>query len=122
MLLEKLKEHGGKIMFFIMNVSVVTTGVFFIKQKNVEKTNSAIAETDVQNYKSAADYALEIQRLIRADGGQKTDSIANNSDTVQKQQSVPVTKTIPAVTKTVTVQQPASSSSSSSAKTTTKKS
>lgn len=115
MLLEKLKENGGKIMFFIANILVVVTGVFFIKQKNVEKVNAAISQADVENYKSAADYALDVQKRIIADQQGKLNLINSNPDMIKREQTVSVARTIPAVTKTVTVQRPA-------AKTTTKKS
>jgi len=123
MLLEKLKQHGGKIMFFAMNIMIVATGVAFIKQRNVNQAEKLSAQSDAQSYKSATDYALDAQQRIMSDKVAKINSIASNSNTVQRQAGVQVTRTIPAVTKTVTVEQPvASSSSTSSAKTTTKKS
>ncbi|KKP94401.1 MAG: hypothetical protein UR99_C0043G0006 [Candidatus Moranbacteria bacterium GW2011_GWD2_36_12] len=121
MLLEKLKAHGGKIMFFAMNILVVFSGVLFMRQQGIEKTADLKAENDLQKYKSITDYALDAQQRILADKSVKINSVANNPDTVQRQAGVTVTKTIPAVTKTVTVTKPASTSSSS-AKTTTKKS
>ncbi|MEI7890646.1 MAG: hypothetical protein WCI36_01620 [bacterium] len=138
MILEKLKEHGVKIMFLIMNISVVATGVMLIKQKStekeLEKVTTAAAEAEIaptsQSYKSAADYAYDAQQRVKADKEAKLNSIANNTGTVSKQQSVPVTKTIPAVTKTVTTTAPTSSTTASytapkaaaPAKATTKKS
>ncbi|HAS00101.1 MAG: hypothetical protein US57_C0011G0051 [Candidatus Moranbacteria bacterium GW2011_GWC2_37_73] len=120
MLLEKLKKHGGKLMFFVMNAVLVFSAVLFMRQKNVEEAKSVIAEADLQNYKSATDYALDAQQRILTDKATKVNSVANNPGTVERQVGVSVTKTIPAVTKTVTVTKPASSSTSS--KTTTKKS
>jgi|GEM_PF-4464266 len=119
MLLEKLKQHGGKIMFFAMNIMIVATGVAFIKQKNVDQSEKLSAQADAQSYKSATDYALDAQQRIMTDKVAKTNSVANNPDTVQREVGVTVSKTIPAVTKTVTVTQPATTTK---AKTTTKKS
>lgn len=130
MLLEKLKEHGGKIMFLIMNAAIVSTGVLLIKQDNLEKTiektaanSPAVVDTgsgfSAEAYKSAADYAYDAQQRLKADKDVKTASVEKNTTgTVQKQITVPVTKTIPAVTKTVTVTEPTSSTVST---TTTKK-
>jgi hypothetical protein len=137
MFLEKLKEHGGKIMFLIMNAAIVVTGVSLIKQQNLEKTiEKTAADSGVavdagagfsaQDYKSAADYAYDAQQRLKADKDVKTASVEKNTTgTVQKQVTVPVTKTIPAVTKTVTVSAPTTTSTakaSAPAKTTTKKS
>lgn len=128
MLLEKLRQHGYKIMFFALNVSVVFAGVLFVKNKNNEKVAIANSVADAQNRQTAVDYALEVQKQIQAYRETKVDDalkdIAKNPDTVTKQQTTKVTRTIPAVTKTVTVQQPASTSSSkaSTPKATTKKS
>jgi len=126
MLLKKIKENSGKIMFFMLNVMLIAVGVLFMRQKNTEKADTIALQEAAQNYKEAADYALDAQQRIKADGELKIGSIANNADTIQKEQVVPVTRTIPAVTKTVTVEQPSKGSSSSTstkstpAKTTTK--
>lgn len=132
MLLEKIRKHGMKIMFFFMNILAVTAGVLFIKQKSAEedlqKTITSSEEVDLQNYKSATDYALEAQQQIKAEKDVKINSVAGNPDTIQEKEVVPVTRTIPAVTETKTItKKPSSSSSSSkssssSAKTTTKSS
>ncbi|NTW27407.1 MAG: hypothetical protein HGA36_03715, partial [Candidatus Moranbacteria bacterium] len=90
MLLEKLKQHGVKIMFFVMNLSVVASGVFFINQKKTEKATLAAAELDAQQYKSMVDYALNAQQLILSNKADKINSVVNNSGTVNRQQSVPV--------------------------------
>jgi len=130
MLLEKLKQHGGKIMFLIMNISIVSVGVMMIKQKSIEKdlektvtaAKEATLDPSSQNYKTAADYAYDAQQRVIAEKEAKLNSVANNTGTVQKQQTVAVTKTIPAVTKTVTVSSPSSSSNSSSSSSSTKSS
>jgi hypothetical protein len=122
MLLEKLKQHGGKIMFFVMNILIVATGVVFLRQKNIQQADKLSAQADAQNYKSATDYALDAQQRIMADKVAKINSIASNPDTVQREVGVTVSKTIPAVTKTVTVSRPTASSGTTTAKTTTKKS
>jgi hypothetical protein len=123
MLLEKLKQHGGKIMFFVMNILIVATSVVLLRQKNIQQADKLSAQADAQSYKSAADYALDAQQRIMTDKVAKINSIANNPDTVQREVGVTVSKTIPAVTKTVTVSQPiTTSSSTTTAKTTTKKS
>ena len=120
MLLDKLKKHGAKIMFFIMNAMIVFSAVLFMRQKNLEKTTAMIAEEDLRNYKSATDYALDAQQRILTDKAAKVNSVADNKDVLERQVGVSVTRTIPAVTKTVTVTKPSSGSTSS--KTTTKKS
>ncbi|KKQ51772.1 MAG: hypothetical protein US70_C0013G0023 [Parcubacteria group bacterium GW2011_GWD2_38_11] len=110
----------------MLNVMLIAVGVLFMRQKNTEKADTIALQEAAQNYKEAADYALDAQQRIKADGELKIGSIANNADTIQKEQVVPVTRTIPAVTKTVTVEQPSKGSSSSTstkstpAKTTTK--
>jgi hypothetical protein len=82
MFLEKLKEHGLKIMFFAVNLLLVLVGVLFIKQKSIESANIIAKETDAQNYKLAVDYALAAQASIFADKQAKIDSIANNPPVV----------------------------------------
>ncbi|EKE18692.1 MAG: hypothetical protein ACD_9C00260G0003 [uncultured bacterium] len=83
MLLEKIKEHGGKIMFFMMNVLLVSVGALFIKEKNTEIKNNSILEVDAENLKSITDYALEAQLKIAEDKIAKINSIANNPDTIK---------------------------------------
>ena len=72
MLLDKLKEHGEKIMFFVMNILVVSTGVLFIKQKNTEQVSATITENDAIKYKAAVDYALQAQQAVITDQQKKT--------------------------------------------------
>lgn len=106
-------------MFFVMNILIVATGVVLIRQKSLERVAELSAEADAQKYKSATDYALAAQERIMADKVAKTNSIANNPDTVQREVGVTVNRAIPAVTKTVTVTE---STAASTAKATTKKS
>lgn len=85
MILEKIKEHGGKIMFFAMNILLVAVGTLFLKQKNTEILNVATSEADAQNLKMATDYALYAQSRIIAENEAKIKSIANNSGTITTQ-------------------------------------
>lgn len=61
MFLEKIKIHGGKVIFFLVNILIVVVGVVFIKQKDDKQLDSPLAEADVQNYKESAGGVSGIQ-------------------------------------------------------------
>lgn len=82
MILAKIRENGGKMMFFAINILLIIAGTFFLKQKNTEILKGTISEADAQNLKTATDYALAIQTRIIADNEAKLKSIANNSAAV----------------------------------------
>lgn len=102
MILEKIKENSGKILFFVINVLLIVTGVLHVKQRKIQdamiENNESIANTPA--------LAVDVQALqkdIAADRQQKIESIANNPAVVIKQETVAVTKIIPGATRTVTV-------------------
>lgn len=118
MILEKIKDNIGKIIFFAANVSLVAIGFLFFWQKNlehaIEETNALAKESADRLLKNADD----MEALIADDRQQKIDSIANNPAIVTKQETVQVTKTIPGATRTVTV--PSGTTSSKTTSTTKK--
>lgn len=107
MLLEKIKENSGKILFFVTNILLVVIGVLFFKQKNLQDSlaKSVASQADALNTGVLDAGALDAQTWqvnIAADRQQKLDSVANNPATVTRQETTAVTKTIPSVTRTVT--------------------
>ena len=100
MLLEKLKQHSGKIMFFVMNILVVITGVFFMKQKGIEKNDIAVADANALSIST-----LDAQPQVTVNQEKAINGVSGNFDTAQQAQTVSVAKTIPVVTKTAIVQQ-----------------
>lgn len=97
MLLEKIKVHSGKIMFFGINMLLIVIGVMYLKQQDLEKALSEKRQPLV------ADIENSYQEKIIADRRQKADSVANNSGVVTGEKTVPVTKVVPGETRTVTV-------------------
>lgn len=116
MILEKLKKHAGKILFFAINILLIATGFLYLKQK---KTQVALADVDIAPTSETAT-TVDIQALqegIAIDRQQKIQSIANNPAVVIRQKNVAVTKIIPGVTRIVTVSDGSTKPTSSSSTT-----
>lgn len=120
MLLEKIKQHAGKFLFFSLNLLLIGTGAMFIKQKALEKdlAKAQAEKADLIKMQTATQSVSAVQNDIAADRQQKLDGVANNTGTVTAQQTVPVTKTVPGAVRTVTVPETTTSSTATS-KTTT---
>lgn len=114
MILEKLKKHAGKILFFAINILLIATGFLYLKQK---KTQVALADVDIAPTSETAT-TVDIQALqegIAIDRQQKIQSIANNPAVVIRQKNVAVTKIIPGATRVVTITDRVTKSTTSTA-------
>ena len=103
MLLEKIKQHAGKISFFVINMLLVGIGTLYVKQRNLEQSVATAIKDNLADSTTQTANSFQIEQQIANDKNTKTNSAGNTSGMVTRQQSVSVTKTIPAVTQTVTV-------------------
>jgi hypothetical protein len=115
MISEKIKQHSPKIMLFAINILLIVVGVGYLKQKKYEDSMAKILNRDIADSAKAQEYAQKIQDEIIQDQNNKQGSISANSGTITKQQTTTVSRTIPAVTKQVTV--PSSTTTSKTTKT-----
>jgi hypothetical protein len=124
MILEKIKENSGKILFFAMNALMIVAAIFYVKQQKLHDALSVIPVTPKANDSDVPALSpatvQSLQEGISGDRQQKIDNIGNNPAVVVKKETVPVTKVIPGATRKVVV--PVASSTSSTKSTTTKKS
>jgi cytoskeletal protein RodZ len=133
MILEKIRQHAGKILLLLTGVLLFVAAIVIIKHRNITQLSANLAasqqealrlreaEIAARNEAAAIDAknkAQAKQDTIENDRQQKLDSVANNPAIVTVQETVPVTKVIPGATRKVTV--PVASSSASSKTTTTK--
>jgi hypothetical protein len=120
MILEKVKMHNRKIIFFTINTLLVVGGISYIKQGSLEyaigKSKLEIASQELNVLQASKIDAQTFDENIKNIKLQKLDSIANNPAVMTKKETVAVTKTIPGATRTVS-----STSTPASAKTTTVK-
>ncbi|MDD5397082.1 MAG: hypothetical protein PHW24_03420 [Candidatus Moranbacteria bacterium] len=125
MILEKIKQHAGKILVLLTGVLVFMIGAVITKQKSLDQESANIAAANEEALKieaekksadqaAAVEYAKTTQDTIANDRQQKMDSIASNPETITQQETVPVTKVVPGAKRTIYVPAGTSSSSTSS--------
>lgn len=108
MLIQKIRENGGKIGIFFLAALSVIGGVFYLRSQSLEKKLQEAGKMKADELeaikKEAVDAAAtKVQDVISVDSKEKLDSIANNPKETTVQEPVVETKTIPAQKKTVTV-------------------
>lgn len=111
--IKKIKENSAKILILILNLILAMGGVLYFKNKDREKKEGQVEQEQVSN-EEAAKYEIDkIQEALIEAKIKNEESIANNPDTVTKQETTVIQKTYPAVTKKVTVPKPSKSTSTS---------
>lgn len=111
MLLEKIRQHAGKILFLLTGVLLFLMGTVVTKQRSLNQESVGLEASKLEALKLEADKLsarreIEInavQEAIATDRQQKMESIASNPLSVIKQETVPVTKVIPGATRKITV-------------------
>ncbi len=110
---KKIRDNLVKVGILGINVLLATGGVYYAKNQDQQKKETQFKEAEAYN-KEVAKYEIDqIQQALKDSKIQKEESIAGNPDTVTKQETVSVKKTIPAVTEQVTVKKPSKSTKSS---------
>ena len=106
MILEKIKENTGKVVFFVVNVLLATSGVLLLKIKNDQKTIETLSQPRPEEVAQAGNQcaiaAIEaVQQNISEDRKQKIESIADNPKETTIQKPVTVKTVVPGKTTTV---------------------
>jgi len=123
---EKIKKIAIQVVFLLVNASLVSGGVLYLKNQQEEKdaaqelANSKAQQNEVETIDPIAEKALQLQQIVEKISAQKIESVSQNTGKITVQQPKTVTQVIPGGTKTITTTSPSSSSSSTPAKTTKK--
>lgn len=119
-MIPNIKKITIQGLVFLVNLALIATGVFYIKNQQDEKiaaddlVSNAIADDqidaidEIDMINPVAEKAAQLQRIIENTTAQKRDSVANNTGQINTQKPITVTKTIPGATKTVTTTSPSS--------------
>lgn len=131
MLLEKIRQHAGKLIFIALNGALVLIAFLWINWDNSQQSfwenwrKKKAEQLSSEAEKRLSDIEIIKNNQIGAEKYRNTKlkSIANNPDTIAVQSSVVVPRIIPAKTTVVSVSSTGTSSksSSSSSSTSTKK-
>lgn len=119
MLLEKIKEHAGKIAALIMaSLVLISSG---LSAKSIGMKSAEEKENPAENLseQAALANAKNLEQALLENRQAKADAISNNPQEVPVTTQVEVTKTIPGATRKVPVTTYASSTSSKSSGSTT---
>lgn len=110
---KKIKDNSVKIGIMAINLLLAAGGVYYFKNKDQQRKETQLQETENYN-KEVARYETDlIQSALKESVLEKEKSISANSGEITKQETVTVKKIIPAVTEQVKVPKPSKSTSSS---------
>lgn len=111
MLLEKIKEHAGKMSAFIAASLMLVSGGLYAKNSGIKSAEEK--ENPIENIseKEALENAKVLERALLENRQVKADAIKSNPEEIPVTTQVEVTKTIPGATRRVPVNSYAASSS-----------
>lgn len=97
----KMRKNIVKIIVFFLNLAIITTGVFYLKEKDDKKKEEKKAQ-EKSNMKELATFNIEkTQEVLEMVKQEKENYISSNSGKIVIEQETTVKKTIPAVTKVI---------------------
>lgn len=128
MLLEKIRQHAGKLMLLAVSGLLVLTGSLWLDNRNSQQAflerwkqwSAAKMANEVSGQLLDSTRLQKIQAELQKNRTAILESIANNPDSVATQKTVVVTKTIPGKTRVVEVPVTGSTKSATKKATTTK--